>query len=64
MANAPLTYLDSRSLSTYTIYLDDDGSFAFALLYMERVGEDGILLEEWEEIPQPHRNEIEKLLNK
>lgn len=64
MPAPPLTYLDSRSLSTYTIYLDETGSFDFALLYMERVGEDGILIEEWEEIPQPHRNEIEKLLNK
>lgn len=64
MSHNPLTYIDIRSSSIYTIYLDDSGDFSYAVRYLGDLAGTGTTYEELEDVPQPHRNEIEKLMLK
>lgn len=52
-------YHDPRTFDTYTVFLDGLGAFMHAVRYTGRIGSDAVEYDSLEEIPQPHRGEIE-----
>lgn len=57
------TFYDPRHEDTYVIELDDQGQFLVALRHVVGVGTAPIVYEYLEDVPQPHRDEIERKIN-
>ena len=57
-----LTYHDVRFGDTYSLFLDDDGTFIGAIRYLGHIGGDSISYDQLSQIPVCHQPAISDLI--